>query len=62
MWKRPKYLRNLRQSALIFQNEKLFFQFFVAFMESPSNFEYFERKDDRNSKCNSETTERENIC
>ena len=44
------------------KNEKLFCQFFAAFLESTPNFDHFERKDDRHRECIFEITDCENLC
>ena len=41
------------------QKTNNFSQFFCAFSESPLNFEHFQKKDDRDSLCISETTDHE---
>ena len=43
------------------QKEKTFSQFFVVFLKSRFNFEYFEKKDDPHSFCIFEITDSENL-
>ena len=44
------------------EKRKSFFQIYVAFLESTSNFKHFEKKDDCESKFISEITDCENLC
>ena len=39
------------------EKQKTFSQFFVPFLESASDFNHFEIKDDRHNKCTSEITD-----
>ena len=41
--------------------KKTFSHFFVQFMESPSNFKYFRKQDDRDSQCISEITDSQSL-
>ena len=41
----------------LFEKRKKFSEFFVPYMDSTSNFEHFERKDDRHSQSISEITD-----
>ena len=43
----------------LFQKEKIFSPFFLAFSESPLNFEHFQKRDDPHSLCISEITDHE---
>ena len=44
------------------EKQKNFSENFVPFLESISNFKYFQRKDDRHSSFISEITDSENLC
>ena len=46
----------------LFEKRKKFSEFFVPYMDSTSNFEHFERKDDRHSQSISEITDCEKLC
>ena len=43
------------------EKRKTFSQFFVPFLESTSNFKYFEKKDDGHTQYISEITRSENL-
>ena len=44
------------------ENRKTFSQFFVLFLESASDFNNFEKKDDRDNECISEITDCGKLC
>ena len=46
----------------LYENQKIFSEFFASFLDPRSSFECFERKDDRHSSCISEITDCENLC
>ena len=46
----------------LFEKRKKFSEFFVAYVDSTSNFEHFERKDDRHNQSISEITDCEKLC
>ena len=56
MWKLPKYLQNLDESASI-----MFFHYSSGSWFSTLNFNHFGKKDDRHSECTSEITDCEKL-
>ena len=46
----------------LYENQKIFSEFFASFLDPRSSFECFETKDDRHSSCISEITDCENLC
>ena len=56
-----EYLQLPFQSQLS-EKRKPFAEVFVPFLDSTSNFKYFERNDDCHRQCISEITDTENLC
>ena len=56
-----EYLQLPLQSQLS-EKRKPFAEVFVPFLDSTSNFKYFERNDDCRRQCISEITDTENLC